>query len=614
MDPKNNINIFSFLFHPSNMNMDISEFPYLKISGSNEKQSHFDEKIVQFYYMASRKENDKEMGKLAEFLHDVLGSLKYHIQLKNDDSPIFINHLRLLYRMIGQSRDFYFGKGERQITYMMIFVWYKYYPVLAIYAFYRLFDIRNDSGSQIYYGCWKDMKYFCQYVREHSRKGMDHELITIAIEIMNKQIYRDDQSKTPGAISYAAKWVPREKSKYNWLFDKMVLDWSHTHYPYIIRYADTNWIRATNKCKSKYRKMIASLNRILDTVQIKQCSQKWSLIDPKTISKTTFLKQKNAFLNMNSYMEDRENTKYDYDRRQCSHKFKEYFKDFFQAEYSKQTENITFHYNKNTINISPAHFVKQAIDLLAQNHSSESNHEILQNLHYQMELLNKQWQMFSNCCFMLDSVIPMIDISITMCESNREPIFNAIGMACLIAEKSSYGKRILAMDHTPLWINLDDCEDFVSMIDIIYSRTYNGTYANIHRTIDLIVKSLQESKMSFSDISKLCLVLFSDGNYDSNDELLIHDKINEKFIKNALPVPKFIFWNLSQKYIDNYPTNTDKEKSAMVSGTNSYLLNHFYFIGCKEISDFNSFQHISAILNHARYDTLGNYFDKCIRD
>ena len=57
-------------------------------------------------------------------------------------------------------------------------------------------------------------------------------------------------------------------------------------------------IRAQNKAKMKYRKCLSKLNKKLDTVQIKQCSQNWQKINPQNVTYRTMELQINSFLNL----------------------------------------------------------------------------------------------------------------------------------------------------------------------------------------------------------------------------------------------------------------------------------------------------------------------------
>ena len=52
-----------------------------------------------------------------------------------------------------------------------------------------------------------------------------------------------------------------------------------------------------NKIKREYRQNISKLNQELDTVQIKQCKNKWADIKFNNVSEITKQKQFNVFLN-----------------------------------------------------------------------------------------------------------------------------------------------------------------------------------------------------------------------------------------------------------------------------------------------------------------------------
>jgi hypothetical protein len=43
-------------------------------------------------------------------------------------------YLIILYKMIGYTRDIIDGKGEYELSYMMILTWYEVYPELALFA------------------------------------------------------------------------------------------------------------------------------------------------------------------------------------------------------------------------------------------------------------------------------------------------------------------------------------------------------------------------------------------------------------------------------------------------------------------------------------------------
>ena len=116
--------------------------------------------------------------------------------LKNKDC------VKTLFGALAYVRDIAGGRGERVLTYMMLDVWYQYFPVLAGNAL--------ESLTLLGYGSWRDIKGLCVYL--HSIRP-DHPLILTAVEIMVKNL------ETPGV----AKWAPRETSK-KWLYELCVLE------------------------------------------------------------------------------------------------------------------------------------------------------------------------------------------------------------------------------------------------------------------------------------------------------------------------------------------------------------------------------------------------------
>jgi hypothetical protein len=233
------------------------------------------------------------------------------ISILVDPGPQFPHNIQGLAESIVFCRDRKKGCGQRDEAYQMLFIWYKYFPDWALRLFGRF--VYDGVGS------WADVKYFCGYLAgircEDAYVSTCVENLTNAlIDRMNTQIesdrvqwdlaiadylekrdiiFRDgiDVSmlgglpKRPRAletISMAVKWVPRESSKYRWLFDKMVLRWGRKyHADYFIQMDEDNkenvvngayWEhelagrakqRVLNKLSMMYRQMVAKLSREL---------------------------------------------------------------------------------------------------------------------------------------------------------------------------------------------------------------------------------------------------------------------------------------------------------------------------------------------------------------
>lgn len=162
---------------------------------------------------------------------------------------------------------------------------------------YCLLDILSEHDSQLanevflyfisYVGCWKDLKYFYSFSRDMG-KEYNSSIIEYSIELANQQL-KTDLFNFPNNLSNVAKWIPREKTKYNKLYERLVLN-------YFNEYKQTK--KSMNKAKMQYRKNLSLLNKQLDTVQIKQCSQQWQKINPTIQTCRTMQLQINSFLNL----------------------------------------------------------------------------------------------------------------------------------------------------------------------------------------------------------------------------------------------------------------------------------------------------------------------------
>ena len=137
----------------------------------------------------------------------ILRRLKKDLRNNKEGS---VNDLRILYLMIPYCRDGIRGKGERDVSYRMIYAFYQVFPVLAIKAVHLLFRVRDGLPMV---GSWCDIKYFCIFVLRHSPLGSGDPLIAIMASIANKNIDNTE----------VAKWIPRE-CRHPYLFSVFARD------------------------------------------------------------------------------------------------------------------------------------------------------------------------------------------------------------------------------------------------------------------------------------------------------------------------------------------------------------------------------------------------------
>jgi hypothetical protein len=567
----------------NDMNFDIDDenlFPILK---TFDFHRFFKDQLVFFYFNLFKK-NTLIISELSKKLSDVLHLLKNNLE----KDPVFMEYLILFYRMIGHTRDIYFGKGEHDISYMFLMVFYDIFPVLAIYAMHRF--VQPNDNLNIPYGSWRDIKYLCDYIRKNSPKKENHGLIQYCIDLMNSQFKKDYETwrfsvyaRSRSHISNVSKWIPREHKKFHWLFNMLVLDWIKNNKPFLLNnnmsFNETSYSKAILKAKRLYRRKVSMLNKAMDTTEIKQCSQNWDEIDPKNIPCYTLMKQRSLIFGKSE--------KY----QLCSKKIREHF------DNDKNCSQYHGYVNKYLTNSYPvAFFVKEAYRLLKSCHIDNDS---------QKDLLNKQWKMFSKtiCINGVDNVLPIIDGSFYMQSNDSESFYSAIGYSILIAERSSFGKRILMVDYQSTWIVLESETNFIDIIEniqnSIISRT--NTLVNINNAMDLIVYSLLQSKSTNRFIKNMKLVFFSDF-HDVN-----MDSFKKPFLKYGVSLPIFVFWNLSKQEIIE-PINGVYVLSGISNGLLYVLCDLMKFMKTsKKKHDVDTYDNVRFILNNKRYDSLENY-------
>ena len=173
-----------------------------------------------------------------------------------------------LYEFIREVRTYY----SRNISYSIILQLYTINQMCQMWATQAILEMTR-------YASWKDIKYFCQFCLQ--KTGLyTHPLILFSVSILEQQLKMDWQLYTNKntnklSLSYAAKWAPREKTKYNWIFTILAT----SYYGYINTFTPTNsTTKALNKSKMNMRKILSTLNKQLNTLEIIMCYNQWDKI------------------------------------------------------------------------------------------------------------------------------------------------------------------------------------------------------------------------------------------------------------------------------------------------------------------------------------------------
>lgn len=541
------------------------------------------EKILQFSFQITRTHQDG-IHKLGVVLSELLMGLKHKIDTGTlPEKEVAKGHLSILYRMIGQTRDIIDGKGEYALSYMMVYTWHKFYPILAKFALKCFVTLGNKESHQ--YGSWKDLKYFCQYCRNQC-DNIDSSLINYSISLINDQLKMDYKNLISDTctISLAAKWVPREKSKFGWLYKALATDYFSEFLA--TAKTDKQKTNAILKCKTEYRKVLSTLNRYIDTTQIKQCEQTWQDIDFNKVTSVTLAKQKRAFLNIKNNGEPRYPD--NFDRIQCADNFKDHIQKAVKGELEMKGKRIGM-----------ADFTKQAWYLL--NHYDND---------VERDLLNSQWRDNSSQNAALGKMIAMVDVSGSM---GGDPMDVAIALGIRIAEKSLLGKRIMTFSARPSWVNLEPYPDFISQVEVIKSSDW-GMNTNFYAALDLILDAIIMNKMASEDVQDMVLVILSDMQMDNSDKCnkqTLYETMKTKYevagIRiNGVPYkpPHILFWNL--RSTSGFPTLSNQPNASMMSGFSPTLLNLFCEQGLDALQSCTPWSLLVKSLENERYDIMDN--------
>ena len=563
-------------------NMQIGENGHVEYGWSD----NIREKILQFSFQITRT-NDAGVKNLQTILKELLSSLKHNIDKGTLlDSEISKGYLSILYRLIGNTRDIIDGKGERTLSYVMIYTWYIFYPELAKFALRCLVDIGDKTKHQ--YGSWKDIKHFCEYCRTQDEQ-FTHLLVQYAIKITNEQLKKDYENYISNStdISLVAKWIPREKSSFGWLYCKLATDY-FTNYLATAN-NDVRFKKATSKCKTDYRKILSTLNKHIDTLQIKQCGLNWSSIDFHKVTSISISKQKKAFLNIKQNGEIR--CLNNIDRIDCAKQFTTHVQKVINGENEMKGKRIEM-----------ASFTKQALQLIRVPNQVE------------IDLLNSQWRDNASQTMTLGNMIAMVDVSGFMEGAHMNA---AIALGIRIAEKSLLGKRIMTFSAKPNWINLEGIDDFVSQINIVKNSEW-GMNTNFYAAFDTILDAIIQNKMSPEDVQDLVLVILSDMQIDQRDNCdtqIFYDTMKTKYETAGIRChgkpykpPHILFWNL--KSTNGFPSLSNQRNCSMMSGVSPSLLNLFCEKGITALQSCTPWDLLEKSLENSRYKIMAERFFK----
>jgi hypothetical protein len=574
--------------------------------------------FMQFFSMFS-----KDVDKMAfmNALQSLLVSLKTIIMT---DKRVYVQKqtfviLTALYMLIPYTRDIYGGMGERDLTYMMLFIWNYHFPLPTAQCLLKIVLPLEENPP---YGSWRDIKYLCAFVRKYSEKGESDPFIDTCIGMMNHQLDTDmkgwtialdefirHQEKvmsvgmarpTPSSVgcSLVSKWIPREHSSFDWLFKRAAVQWIKSFSPHYFKSCKTEgqFQKALKKGSKEYRHVFARLSKEWGTLEIKQCMRQWDSISFSEIPMMAASRQQQSLLNIGLSGKARASTMHDAERNMCAQKsiLHRMGNDRIKKKYPERV---------NPIFMDMGLFIQNALRV---KHEEETRR------------IENQWTHMLAQITEMPYFLPIVDMGMFYRSPKR--FYEALGHACLVAMKSS--KSILLFDETIHYVSLDSCRGSIlkilNMLKPIYYEHHIGK--NVDGLLERLVKSIVDSEI---DTTNLRWVFFVDVVYSDIEHIRL--KLLHHLQKNHMEsCPRLLFWlgGTSKSCICDgetvdqslgfdetiYASFGNLQPGLILSGSHNHLWTHISQIPSEVLQNIHPFQLVKRLLGHSRYQPFESYF------
>ena len=543
-----------------------------------------EERIVQLSFQLVRTSKDG-----AALLANTFSTILFEIKgIKNADQRA--EYMDIARRLLLSTRDLEDGKGEWALGYALLKVYYNHFPEETLKMVkYFVTDLPESQvdGKPVHpYGSWKDIKSLWAAFGGVKAPLAFTEFL---IKLSNDQIRRDAESTHP---SLAARWLPRAKgasksaTPYKPLFEALAKDY-FAHYLVTAKTPESK-IKAERKAFTDYRKLLAQINKVLDTTQIKQCAGRYSEIDYKNVTSVTLRNQTRAFQNKKGKSGDEQRSDAD-DRIAGAENFSE-----FVAK--AKSGNATIKGKRVGLNV----MIEDMRSLTQVSGNTET-----------IAVKDLQWADAGKKIGELGNFVAMSDLSGSMA---GDPMHAAIGLGLRIAEKSRLGRRVMTFSGNPSWINLEGTTTLSDMITAM--RPYEGyghwgMNTDFDKALGLILDVCVKNKLAARDVEDMVLVILSDMQIDSADKNAHSEtmwrKIERKYAdagRQSIGVPykppHILFWNL--RHTNGFPVLSEQKNCTMFSGFSPALLNSFMETGMEAIKDCSPWKMLKNQLSSPRYN------------
>lgn len=510
-----------------------------------------------------------------------------------------------LWVMLFQNRDVRGGKGERTSTELM---W--------------KFLIERDKGSFIAhmmqlvpeYGCWRDLFHLAD---THNYKWVKEIVAKMAMNQLMKD-HEAIQNAVPGQVpkvSLVAKWIPREDRQPE--LAKMIA--KHL-------FSNVSYIGTRLKL---YRKMVAAVNKHLDTVEVKMCGKEFRNINPVHVPGRALKKYTKAFLNevaSNGKDEHVVSGEFrhpdDPDRMECREHFQQFFEDAVKGKVTAKANHVVY----------PHELVKSIVE---QHGWGESTSDQKNAVVAQWNALVKAAQDAGG----LGRSLAMCDFSGSMQSSGRTgdlPYYVSMAMGLLISEVTSpeFKDSFITFDSNPILHRMDAKADIIQRVrELVGSGIGQGTSTDFQKAMDLVLQNIKANRVRPGQEPDN-LIVITDMNWDQacgSDRYSIftghsyrhtvktaqwqtHIQMIREAFKRAgedmwgVPFvpPRIVIWNVAATS-DDFHAQQDTEGVVMVSDWSPSIFKNLLK---GDIRKTTPMEMLRILLDDERYDLVRAHLKK----
>lgn len=347
------------------------------------------------------------------------------------------------------------GKGERHVFNVLFASLYRVQKTLAV----ALMDLIP------HYGCWQDILALCV--------GAPEEFRDIAVALVAKQLIADS-TNADGTLTLAAKWAPREDSKYKELAKAL----AYHLFPY----------EPTHPGKMRrYRQFVSDLNAKLKTVETLMCSDRWDEIVPGSVPGRAGKLYGKAFLNLPStYNSKGAKSSISQFRHPSNHKRMD-CRIHFEEHYAKAAKGEAKVHGADTL--FPHELVKKAYNDVRL---SDAEKDQIRGVWRGMVEKAKAGGGLGRSIFMSD-----FSGSMQCSTAGDTPYWVSMALGILGAEACSeeFKDRLMTFDSDPVWHHFTPGSDLFERIRTIQmSHVGQGTSTDFQKAMDLVLQTLKEKR------------------------------------------------------------------------------------------------------------------------